>query len=902
MVSVEVARTPSRATPIEPDDATPPASPFPAVWILLLWQTGALIVTVLAGHMARQDANAETNAGALVLSSCGFALTFASALWFLTRPRLARAVRNAAVVCLGVTSAVQWRMNNPLLFTCGYDEQQHMRTLSDIVSSHGFYQPNPGLPISPRYPGLESLTVLFHQLGLPVMAAALAVVFVARLVLVLALCDAVEHLTGSSRAGGLAVAAYAVSSSFVYFNTQFAYQTLALPLALAAVALIARARWVSDPRLLLSGACVCLLAVVVTHHVTSWLTVGFLAVWTIAQRGGQARRRVFYSAVIAVVATTAWAIIQWSLLRDYFGPIIEDYAGQITGGLRRKPFSDSAGTRDAPWEQVFILSYAVSVTLVSSWLVLIWARSIQLRLRPGARFKPARDVRRTVGNSSTVSHRCVKGAPLTYRHTASAHVSMRGGADSLRRRRDSQTTGCWPSLEQWWSSVKRPPRRDSQRWEPPVLLMLMVAMIPVLFAARIMPSGAELCDRSSGFLFFPLSLLVADGAVRWSRSGPRRQLRSRPWDALRVARQVMLVRSLTLVLATSAFVGAYLTGSGPDWAREPGRYLASAYNRQMDSETFAAARWARDALPAGSRIGTDVEGFDVLAGQAHVWTVIQEFGMDVTPFYFADQWGPAQTELARRMHLRYLYVDRRLADSQSHSWYFFKNDKKNDETDESQKPEQLTRVELTKFDTVPGIRAIYRHGPIAIYDLNALGVVEWRYGWSGETRPNIGVPVQLGVGLLLGLALTLVRSTVIKTVRTFRTAAGPSLTFAAGVGALCIASVTMLLAHIWLGPTVFLSMALVVLLANRHWATDLLRKSAARLRWRRIAASTVVAVLVAAAIALSILDVDASPWGVRRIQEILDDPSAVHIPVQIAKSAGSAACAWRTTASCDEAL
>jgi uncharacterized membrane protein len=109
----------------------------------------------------------------------------------------------------------------------------------------------------------------------------------------------------------------------------------------------------------------------------------------------------------------------------------------------------------------------------------------------------------------------------------------------------------------------------------------------------------------------------------------------------------------------------------------------------------------------------------------------------------------------------------------------------------------------------------------------------------------------------------------------------------------------MLLAHIWLGPTVFLSMALVVLLANRHWATDLLRKSAARLRWRWIAASTVVAVLVAAAIAQSARG--AAPGDLRRVQEILDDPSAVHIPVQRVKPAGSAACTGQTTASCDEA-
>ena len=34
-----------------------------------------------------------------------------------------------------------------------------MRTLSDILSSHSLFQPNPSLAISPHYPGLESVTV-----------------------------------------------------------------------------------------------------------------------------------------------------------------------------------------------------------------------------------------------------------------------------------------------------------------------------------------------------------------------------------------------------------------------------------------------------------------------------------------------------------------------------------------------------------------------------------------------------------------------------------------------------------------------------------------------------------------------------------------------------------------------
>ncbi len=64
---------------------------------------------------------------------------------------------------------------------------------------------------------------------------------------------------------------------------------------------------------------------------------------------------------------------------------------------------------------------------------------------------------------------------------------------------------------------RRSPHADSQRWEPSLLLVLMAATIPILFAARIMPSWGALGDRVLTFLYLPLSALFADGAVRWSR-------------------------------------------------------------------------------------------------------------------------------------------------------------------------------------------------------------------------------------------------------------------------------------------------------------------------------------------------------------------------------------------------
>lgn len=811
MVSTQAARVASRATRI--GDIWPNER---AVWVLLLSQAGALVIQVLAVCIARQG----IGTAAALISVCGYALEFASVLWSLTRPQLTRALRNTAVVCLGVATTVLWETTSPLLFR-QFDEPLHMRTLSDIVSSHRLFLPHPMLGVSPRYPGLETVTALLHQLGLPVMVAALAVVLVARLALVLVLCDAVEHLTGSPRAGGLAVAVYAVSSQFVSFNSQFAYQTLALPFALAAVAFITRARWAADPRPLFAGATICLLAVAVTHHLTSWLTVAFLVFWATAERGRQARRRVSYGAMIATVTTTVWAMIQWSLLRDYFVPLIDDVHSQMTGQWRTA-FSDSAGYKTPEWERAFLVYYTASVTLVVSVLIFVWARSVLPRLRSGA------------------------------------------------------------------------PPCDARRWEPRVLLMVLVGMNPVLTAARVLPIGSQIADRLSTFLFLALSLLVAATADRWSQL--RRASNSPPLTHT----QLVTIRSLALVLVTCAFVGGYLMGTGPQWIRLPGPYLVGADSRSMDAETLAAVRWARDGLPAGRLVGADRVGSVLLASEANLWPVMHDPERTVPSVYFADNWGPQQSEVVRGLHLRYLYVDRRLSDELPHlGWHFYKGD-----TDRhGPEAERLTRDELAKFDDVRGLRTVYRHGPISIYDLgglydpSGLKVPNFRNGWLGGQTPTIGVRLQLAIGLLLGLALALiVRSNagylVTERIKSFKNSAGPSLTFAAGFATLCVASIALLLAHIWLGPVVFLSMALTLLLVNSRWKRLLFdakyasRNAAARLGWRRwIAASAMLAVVVAA-IAQSIIV--AYSEDVTKVHSILDDSSAVHLPVHIRNPAGSA--------------
>lgn len=744
---------------------------------ILMWQIAALAGQVIAVHLARQGHRTVAE----IVSDASFAAAYGRALWALTAARLDRATRNVAVICLGLAPTLLWRATNPMLFT-GFDEQLHMRTLGDILSSHRLFEANPLLEVSPRYPGLEALTVLVHQLGVPTMAAAFTVILACRVALVTVLADAVERMTGSLRAGGLAVAVYALSSQFVFFNSQFAYQTMALPLALSAVSFIARARASADPMPLLGGATVCLFAVAVTHHVTSFLTAGLLLAWMLAERG-RARLWVAYGACAAIASTLAWAILQRQLLSDYFGPIVDDVRAQFGGGARRALFQDSAGTAARSLDQYLLLYYAAALSLIVATVLVLAYKE---------------------------------------RH-------LRSG--------------------------------------PTLMLAMLSTAVPLLLAARVVPKGGELYDRSNSFLFLPFSLYVASFAAWFWWREPHHH-------GFRRTRRLVVVRVVGVSLAAAAFLGGYVLGSGPNWARLPGPYMAAADTRSMDAETLAAAKWSRDALPSGSRIAADRTSSILLAAQAGLWPVMKgPDGIDAPALYVARSWGPNQTDMAGAMRLRYLYVDRRLADELPHfGSYFFQG-----ETGDGQ---QLSDQQLRKFDRVPGISLVYRHGPVSIYDLQGLGFAELRSGWFGDT-PQVRLTSQLAVGMVCGLFVALVlRSRLRPRIRQCASRLGrewgPALTGATVLAGLCLASIVMLLARVWLTPLTIWSAVAVVVLANPFGVASLLRRGAARVPWRVVRTAAMLAVPFAAVVALSFAD--AATEDVVRVSEILDDPAAVHNP------------------------
>jgi hypothetical protein len=557
-------------------------------------------------------------------------------------------LREVTVAVLGVYPAVVYRMSNPLAPLDGYDELIHEQTLLNLLRGSGLFAPNPVLRVSPYYPGLELFTgVTIRLTGLPVTLAISFVILLCRLLLVLIIYHAALLVSPSRRGASLVVAFYLVCSQSYSFNSQFAYQTLALTLGLGGLFLLRRAQLVdyAAARRHLLIASLVLIATVVTHHATSWIVLAFLVAWAAMSRKG-ARKILARAALVMGAAVAIWtaAVARW--LVGYFVPIFSTALQSAQSFLARSSarhiFGAHAGTPAiAPWERVVLLVYLLSCSLaalICAWIML--SRAFHNRDR------------------------------------------MLGFLGALN------------------------------------------LMFPLTAAAHFDPSVGAFGDRASTFLFLPLALSCSLVIQRDPRIIRRPARRPNPY---RPAVLIALIGGTAVV-----YLGGTLLGSSPDWLRLPGPYLVSAEGRTLDPETIAAADWVAKNLPSGSNIVADRMPADFLATQARQWPVPQpQHGPDSALLYFSDAWGPQQTAIVKSLHINYLYVDTRLADSLPLIGYYIYEG-------ETPKPTRITVADVNKFAHVPGLKAVYHHGPVTIYDTSGLGVVSKRNGFTGYHPMGLG--------------------------------------------------------------------------------------------------------------------------------------------------------------------
>lgn len=260
---------------------------------------------------------------------------FVPALVLLLRPATGRGVRLAVVAATGAFDFLPKFLRDPH-FPLFHDELLHSRELAHVVATGKLFQPAPVLGIIRFFPGLHGATAALVRIsGAPEFAVQTSLVLVLHVAVLVGVFALAETVTDSPRAGSLAAFAYALNPSFLFFDTQFAYESLAIVLFIWVLVALVRAeaadgraeaaRWLALG-VLLGAACV------VTHHLTSYALIVTLAIATVAALARRRSRHVAPSAVLATVlagAVVAWTAFVASGVVAYLAPHFSGGVAQL---------------------------------------------------------------------------------------------------------------------------------------------------------------------------------------------------------------------------------------------------------------------------------------------------------------------------------------------------------------------------------------------------------------------------------------------------------------------------------------------------------------------------------------------------------------------------------------------
>jgi hypothetical protein len=278
---------------------------------------------------------------------------------------VSRNERLLLLVLLGIGLYVAKILLSPAEFTFS-DELSTLRSTEDLAGSGHLLTPNSLAKGFPLYPGVDLAALSLARVSaLPLFTSGLLIIGAAKLIMVVAVFRLLLLASGSGRVASIAALLYMANPNFLFFDAQFSYESLALPLALATLALvgIALESENSTRRASLTGlAVVTGVAVAPTHHITSYALLAVLATWVLALaiRGRRrAERRTLWPAVAVLLCTAsavgAWLAVVGRSTGGYLQPVIEGAVEStydfLTGsGAGKAPFH-SAGESNSSLEQ-----------------------------------------------------------------------------------------------------------------------------------------------------------------------------------------------------------------------------------------------------------------------------------------------------------------------------------------------------------------------------------------------------------------------------------------------------------------------------------------------------------------------------------------------------------------------
>lgn len=258
-----------------------------------------------------------------------------------------------------------------------HDEIIHEWNVIAIDKTHHLFSANSLLPVTPYYPGIEIATsAVEHLTGLPLHAAATVVLFLLRVVMTLGLVLIFQMISGNVLISTTAALIYTVNPQYLYFNSEFSYQTAALPLCFFCVYVFSIRKRDLGIRGLAPTAIVAF-AIAATHHLTAVGLVLILWTWYFYTRvKNRPTPGLAYFSILTTCAVAVWTWVARSEVIPYITEIVQKnilgISSLVGGSTGHKFFTDSSGDKALEWQVLLSLASVLLVTSIlfpAGWYV-----------------------------------------------------------------------------------------------------------------------------------------------------------------------------------------------------------------------------------------------------------------------------------------------------------------------------------------------------------------------------------------------------------------------------------------------------------------------------------------------------------------------------------------------------
>lgn len=585
----------------------PQASAFGATGLLAMLVGAGLLMVALGNNAARKESG-----HAQILFWGGLVLIYTPITLRLLSPSSSRTECAALSVLLGVGLYIVKVLYNPVGFI-PHDEMGTLRQTWELLETGHFFSANPVVQGYAGYPGIEAVTAALSRVsGHGVYVSATILVGIARVALMLGLFLFLERVSRSYRVAAIGVAVYACNPSFLYFDSQFGYESLALAIGVAL--LLASLRWTeakaperrANRRGLIAAMAVLAATLITTHHLATYAMLAFLLCWALLIELG--RRRLSFRS-LRIPATVSRDPSSRPGFKWFNGPALPALLLGIGGGAW---LLFAAGeVTSSELSSVFTEAFHAIVDLITG-------QSGSKALFAAGDGQTNTTVARLLGIASII--------PLLFVIPFGLYRAwLRPGSSAL-----------WRALS------------------------LVALLYPVTLGLRLTQAGTETSQRASEFVFvglaFVAGLLITE---------PRR-----PPTAWRSAARPVAVA----VIATIVFIGGFIVGEAPA-TRQPGPYIVGAESRSVSPQGLAAARFADTHLPPRSRILVDRVNATLLAALGHLDPVIGQInGIHVSRVFFSKKYDSKDQEVISEDAIDYIVVDRRFIDRAPDSGFYYERD------------------------------------------------------------------------------------------------------------------------------------------------------------------------------------------------------------------------------------